>query len=76
MSWCAAHQLHTSGYPGHAYVNVYILWVDYYHTLLAEIYVYVHVYVFYFNLLTIVWFVVTDKPCEAGSKCTEICICV
>ena len=46
---------HTSGYPGHAYVNVYILWVYYYHTLLAEIYVYVHVYVlFYFNLLAIV----------------------
>ena len=34
---------HTSDYPGHAYVNVYILWVDYYHTSLAEVYVYVYV---------------------------------
>ena len=37
--------------PGHAYVNVYILWVDYYHTLLAEIYVYVHVYVYFYFFL-------------------------
>ena len=27
-----------------------------------------YIYMLYFNLLAIVWFVVTDKPCEAGSR--------
>ena len=38
---------HTSGYPGHAYVNVYILWVDYYHTSLVEMCIHIYVYVLF-----------------------------